>query len=54
MIVSSCDLGEAILRSKYIGVNALEQETLALRGEEYINLIGDVQCSDCKKSICTC
>lgn len=54
MLVSDCNLEDAVIRSKHIGVNGIDQQTLALTGEEYLNLIGDVQCSDCKKSICIC
>ena len=54
MLVSNCQLQEAVMRSKHIGINGAEQETLALTGEEYLNLVGDVQCSECKKSICAC
>jgi hypothetical protein len=54
MLVSDSGMQEAVTKSKHIGVNAIEQETLALTGAEYMKLIGDIQCSTCKKSICTC
>ena len=36
MLVSSSNLPETALRSKHMGVNAAEEETLALTGEQFV------------------
>jgi hypothetical protein len=54
MLVSSSNLTETTMRARNLGVNSLEEESLSLTGEEFMTIIGDIQCSECKKSICSC
>lgn len=54
MLVSNSNLQETVIRARNLGVNAIEEEVLALTGEDFVGVTGDIQCSECKKSICVC
>lgn len=45
MLVSNSNLQETIIRARNLGVNAIEDEVLALTGEEFVAITGDILCS---------
>lgn len=54
VLVSSRPHAEAVNRSKFIGINTIEKDSLVLDSNDFAKVIGGVICFSCKKTFCQC
>jgi hypothetical protein len=54
VLVSSRPHAEAVNRSKFIGINTIEQDSLVLDSKDFAKVVGGVICFSCKKTFCQC
>jgi hypothetical protein len=54
VLVSSHPHKEAVSRSKFIGINTIEHDSLVLESKDFAKVVGGVICFTCKKTFCQC